>query len=109
MVTEAKTLRGSLKEFGLVEILQMMGLGNMTGALHLHLPDRTGIIYFHEGALVTCSELTTEALTLGHVLQQLRMATAEGIRVVFGNLWAGTPHQYWLQSGAFDPLIIRWS
>ncbi|HEY7126307.1 MAG TPA: DUF4388 domain-containing protein [Ktedonobacterales bacterium] len=77
MVTEAKTLRGSLKEFGLVEILQMMGLGNMTGALHLHLPDRTGIIYFHEGALVTCSELTTEALTLGHVLQQLRMATAE--------------------------------
>jgi hypothetical protein len=77
MVTEAKTLRGSLKEFGLVEILQMMGLGNMTGALHLHLPDRTGIIYVHEGALVTCSELTTEALTLGHVLQQLRMATAE--------------------------------
>src|SRR5215471_4641072 len=77
MVTEAKTLRGSLKEFGLVEILQMMGLGNMTGALHLHLPDRIGIIYVQEGFLVTCSELNTEALTLGHVLQQLRMASAE--------------------------------
>jgi hypothetical protein len=77
MVAEAKTLRGSLKEFGLVEILQMMGLGNMTGALHLHLSDRTGIIYVQEGFLITCSELTTEALTLGHVLQQLRMATAE--------------------------------
>ena len=75
MVTEARPLQGSLDEFGLVEILQMMGLGNMTGALHLHRPDgRTGIIYFHDGFLATCTELTTEALTLGHVLQQLGMA-----------------------------------
>lgn len=42
-------------------------------------------------------------------VELLRMATGEGIRVVFGNLWAGTPHQYWLQSGAFDPLIIELS
>ncbi len=78
MVTEARPLRGSLDEFGLVEILQMMGLGNMTGALHLHRPDgRTGIIYFSDGFLTTCTELTTEALTLGLVLQQLGMATAE--------------------------------
>jgi hypothetical protein len=56
----------------------MMGLGNMTGALHLHRPDgRTGIIYFYDGFLATCTELTTEALTLGLVLQQLGMATAE--------------------------------
>src|SRR5579871_2014823 len=78
MVTEARPLRGSLEEFGLVEILQMMGLGNMTGALHLHRPDgRTGIIYFYDGFLATCTELTTEALTLGLVLQQLGMASAE--------------------------------
>jgi hypothetical protein len=78
MVTEARPLRGSLNEFGLVEILQMMGLGNMTGALHLHRPDgRTGIIYFYDGFLATCTELNTEALTLGLVLQQLGMATAE--------------------------------
>ncbi|HEY7349782.1 MAG TPA: DUF4388 domain-containing protein [Ktedonobacterales bacterium] len=78
MVTEARPLRGSLDEFNLAEILQMMGLGNMTGALHLHRPDgRTGIIYFYDGFLGSCTELNTEALTLGLVLQQLGMATAE--------------------------------
>jgi hypothetical protein len=78
MVTEARPLEGSLDEFGLVEILQMMGLGNMTGALHLRRPDgRTGIIYVHDGFLATCTELNTEALTLGHVLQQLDMASAD--------------------------------
>lgn len=78
MVTEARPLRGSLGEFNVVEILQMLGLGNMTGALHLHHPDgRTGIVYFSDGFLATCTELNTEALTLGLVLQQLGMATAE--------------------------------
>lgn len=77
MVAEARPLAGSLDEFGLVEILQMMGLGNMTGALHLRRPDdRTGIIYVHDGFITTCTELNTEALTLGHVLQQLGMADA---------------------------------
>lgn len=85
MVTEARPLRGSLSEFGLVEILQMMGLGNMTGALHLHRPDgRTGIIYFSDGFLATCTELNTEALTLGLVLQQLGMATAEQLDSAYG-------------------------
>jgi len=84
MVTEAKPLSGSLDEFDLVEILQMMGLGNMTGALHLHRPDgRTGIIYVHDGFLATCTELNTDALTLGHVLQQLGMATAEQLDAVY--------------------------
>lgn len=85
MVTEARPLRGSLSEFGLVDILQMMGLGTMTGALHLHRPDgRTGIIYFSDGFLATCTELNTEALTLGLVLQQLGMATAEQLDEAYG-------------------------
>ena len=85
MVTEARPLRGSLGEFDLVEILQMLGLGNMTGALHLHRPDgRTGIVYFSDGFLATCTELNTEALTLGLVLQQLGMATAEQLDGAYG-------------------------
>jgi|SRR5579859_4561708 len=85
MVTEARPLRGSLDEFGLVEILQMMGLGNMTGALHLHRADgRTGIIYFYDGSLATCTELNTEALTLGLVLQQLGIATDEQLDEAYG-------------------------
>ena len=85
MVTEARPLRGSLGEFNVVEILQMLGLGNMTGALHLHQPDgRTGIVYFSDGFLATCTELNTEALTLGLVLQQLGMATAEQLDGAYG-------------------------
>lgn len=85
MVAEAGPLRGSLDEFGLVEILQMMGLGNMTGALHLRRSDgRTGIIYVYDGTLATCTELDTDALTLGHVLQQLDMATAEQLDDAYG-------------------------
>lgn len=85
MVTEARPLRGSLGEFNVVEILQMLGLGNMTGALHLHQPDgRTGIVYFSDGFLATCTELNTEALTLGLVLQQLSMATAEQLDGAYG-------------------------
>jgi hypothetical protein len=85
MVTEAGPLRGSLDEFGLIEILQMMGLGNMTGALHLHRADgRSGIIYVYDGMLATCTELNTDALTLGHVLQQLGMATAGQLDHAYG-------------------------
>lgn len=85
MVTEARPLQGSLDEFGLIEILQMMGLGNMTGALHLRRSDgRTGIIYVHDGMLATCTELNTDALTLGHVLQQLGMATDEQLDGAYG-------------------------
>ena len=85
MVTEARPLQGSLDECGLIEILQMMGLGNMTGALHLHRSDdRTGIIYVYDGMLGACTELNTDALTLGHVLQQLGMATAEQLDDAYG-------------------------
>ncbi len=69
-------LSGRLEEFRLVELLQMMGLGAATGALHLHeLDGRAGLIYFERGSLISCIELDAEALTLGHVLQQLNIAS----------------------------------
>lgn len=75
---------GRLDEFRLVELLQMVGLQPNTGALHLHQDNgRTGLIYFDAGALVSCSELDTEALTLGHVLQQLGYASATQIGHAF--------------------------
>ena len=75
---------GQLDEFRPVELLQMMGLQPNTGALHLHQPNgRTGLIYFEEGALVSCSELDTEALTLGHVLQQLDLTNATQLERAF--------------------------
>jgi hypothetical protein len=54
-----------------------MGLNASSGTLHLHSrDDRTGLIYVDAGSIVGSIELDTEALTLGHVLQQLNMATA---------------------------------
>ncbi len=75
-MSSASVLGGRLEEFRLVELLQMMGLGSTNGALHLHQEaGRTGLIYFDGGTLVSATELDTEALTLGHVLQQLGLAT----------------------------------
>ncbi len=79
-----RLLQGSLRDFGLVEILQMMELGGMTGALRLKQPTgRIGIIYFSDGKLASCSELDAGALTLGDVLQQLGMATSPQIEQAF--------------------------
>ncbi|MGI9056967.1 MAG: DUF4388 domain-containing protein [Ktedonobacteraceae bacterium] len=84
MVTNSRLLHGSLKEFGLVEVLQMMEMGSMTGALRLrHVTGRLGIIYFNQGKLASCSELDAGALTLGDVLQQLGMATSPHIEQAF--------------------------
>src|SRR5436305_7701287 len=84
MTTNARLLQGSLRDFGLVEILQMMELGGMTGALRLkQVSGRVGIIYFSEGKLASCSELDEGALTLGDVLQQLGMATSQVIEQAF--------------------------
>ena len=84
MVTNSRLLNGSLREFGLVEVLQMMEMGGMTGALRLkHVTGRLGIIYFNEGKLANCSELDAGALTLGDVLQQLGMATSPQIEQAF--------------------------
>lgn len=80
----AGNLNGRLEEFSLVELMQAIGLASKTGALHLyHRDGRTAVIYFDEGAIVSCSELDTEALTLGAVLQQLGTATSDQLEHAF--------------------------
>ncbi len=84
MSTNASLLKGSIRDFGLVEILQMMGLGSMTGALHLkQSTGHVGVIYVTDGRVASCSELKSGALTLGDVLQQLGMATHTQIEEAF--------------------------
>ncbi len=84
MTTNASPLRGSLKDFGLVEVLQMMEMGSMSGAIHLkHISGRVGILYFNNGKMTSASELDSGALTLGDVLQQLGMATYRHIEQAF--------------------------
>jgi hypothetical protein len=83
-MTTNTVLSGSLKDFGLVEVLQVMELGEMTGAIHLkHNTGRVGIIYFSEGKMANCSEFDPGALTLGDVLQQLGMTTYHHIEQAF--------------------------
>jgi hypothetical protein len=83
-VANLNQLRGRLEEFRVVELLQAMGLGYSTGALHLRRDDgRAGLIYFENGALVSATEIDTEALTLGHVLQQLDYASAMQLEHVY--------------------------
>ena len=94
-MSQVGLLSGRLEEFRLVELLQVMGLNGSTGALHLEEEGgQTGIIYMEAGELVGCVELDTEALTLGHVLQQVHLATAEQLE-----------HAYQLQTQ--DPLGKR--
>jgi hypothetical protein len=77
-------LSGSLKDFGLVEVLQVVELGGMTGAIHLKQGNgRMGILYFNEGKMVNCSEFDPGALTLGDVLQQLGMTTYHHIEQAY--------------------------
>lgn len=84
MTTNARLLHGSLKEFSLVEVLQMMELGSMTGAVHLkHAAGRVGIIYIDDGKIANSTELDTGALTLGDILQQLGMANNAQIEQAF--------------------------
>src|SRR5260370_4007002 len=84
MTTNSRLLQGSLKEFGLVEILQMMELGSISGAIDLrHTSGGVGNVYFEDGKMANCSELDAGALTLGDVLQQLGMATNQQIEQAF--------------------------
>jgi hypothetical protein len=77
-------LSGNLNDFGLVEILQIVELGGMTGAIHLKQnTGRMGILYFNEGKLANASELDPGALALGDVLQQLGMATYHQINEAY--------------------------
>lgn len=71
------TFSGQLHDFQLVELVQAMGIGGSSGALHLTRSDgRKGIIYFQEGGLTWCREYDSQALTLGAVLQQLNWIAA---------------------------------
>ena len=83
-MTTPTVLSGSLQEFGLVEVLQVVELGGMTGAIQLRKnTGQTGIIYCNEGKVANCSEFDPLALTLGDVLQQLGMATHLQIEYAF--------------------------
>ncbi len=77
-------LSGSLRDFGLVEVLQVVELGSMTGAIHLKQSSgRMGILYFNDGKMVNCSEFDPGALTLGDVLQQQGMTTYHHIEQAY--------------------------
>ncbi|HEX4203129.1 MAG TPA: DUF4388 domain-containing protein [Ktedonobacteraceae bacterium] len=76
-------LSGSLKEFGLVEVLQVAEMGGMTGAIHLKSAGRMGILYFNEGKIANCAEFDPGALKLGDVLQQLGMTTYHAIEEAY--------------------------
>ena len=77
-------LSGNLRDFGLVEILQIVELGGMTGAIHLKQnTGHMGILYFNEGKLAGTSELDPGALALGDILQQLGMTTYQHIEEAY--------------------------
>ncbi|MBE3558672.1 MAG: DUF4388 domain-containing protein [Ktedonobacteraceae bacterium] len=83
-MTTSTVLSGLLKEFGLVEVLQVVEMGGMTGAIHLKQgTGRMGILYFNEGRLASCSEFDAGTLTIGDVLQQLGMTTYHSIEQAF--------------------------
>jgi hypothetical protein len=77
-------LRGELREFNLLEVLQMAQVGDMSGAIHLSQPPgHFGAVFLKQGKLAGCIEAGTGSLTLGQVLQQLGMATEQDVESVF--------------------------
>ncbi len=74
---------GDLKDFHLVELIQVMALEGRSGALELTVGNTLkGRIYFEQGALDWCQDLDQGALTLGMILQQLGLVTKEAIEQV---------------------------
>ncbi len=74
---------GDLKDFHLVELIQVMALEGRSGALELTLGNTIkGRIYFEQGALDWCQDLDQGALTLGMILQQLGLVTKDDIEQV---------------------------
>lgn len=83
-MAQARAFQGQLEEFGLVDLLQTLGLDGQTGALHLRSEgDRFGVVYFDTGRLVGAQEQDRDALTLGNVLQQLQMASQQQMDHVY--------------------------
>lgn len=83
-VAQARAFQGRLEEFGLVDLIQTLGLDGQTGALHLRSDgERSGVVYFDSGRLVGAQEQDRDALTLGSVLQQLQMASQQQMDHVY--------------------------
>lgn len=83
-MAQSRVFQGRLEEFGLVDLLQTLGLDGQTGALHLRSDgERFGVVYFDSGRLVGAQEQDRDALTLGNVLQQLQMASQQQMDHVY--------------------------
>jgi hypothetical protein len=83
-VAQSRAFQGRLEEFGLVDLLQMLGIDGQTGALHLRSDgERFGVVYFESGVIVGAQEQDRDALTLGSVLQQLQMASQQQMDHVY--------------------------
>lgn len=83
-VAQARAFQGRLEEFGLVDLIQTLGMDEQTGALHLRSDgERSGVVYFDSGVLVGAQEQDRDALTLGNVLQQLQMASQQQMDHVY--------------------------
>lgn len=83
-VAQSRAFQGRLEEFGLVDLIQTLGMDGQTGALHLRSDgERLGVVYFDGGMLVGAHEQDRDALTLGNVLQQLQMASQQQMDHVY--------------------------
>ncbi|HEX9070127.1 MAG TPA: DUF4388 domain-containing protein [Ktedonobacterales bacterium] len=77
-------LSGAVSEFPLVELVQTMGVGGSTGALHLMRSDgASGVVYFENGDVVSAVEVGANGLALGDVLQQLDYASKPQLEHAF--------------------------
>lgn len=83
-MAQSRIFQGGLEEFGLVDLIQTLGLDGQTGALHLRSDgERSGVVYFDNGRIVGAQEQDRDALTLGNVLQQLQMASQQQMDHVY--------------------------
>jgi len=83
-LAQGGAFQGRLEELGLIDLLQAMSLDYKSGALHLNTDfGNSGIVYFDQGDIVGAQEQDREALTLGHVLQQLQFASQQQMEYVF--------------------------
>jgi uncharacterized protein DUF4388 len=83
-LAQSRIFQGRLEEFGLVDLIQTLGLDAQMGALHLRSDgERFGVVYFDHGRLVGAQEQDRDALTLGNVLQQLQMANQQQMDHVY--------------------------
>ncbi|MBK7861784.1 MAG: DUF4388 domain-containing protein [Archangiaceae bacterium] len=69
-------LKGTLKDFGIADILQLIGQQGKTGTLHLKSKDQEVHIHFHEGAIVRAESSTRNKKDLiGTMLVRAQLIT----------------------------------